>query len=49
MDKRKVLKRIIAIALIAVPFVLGFIGFADLYEDIRKQALSYDGPVCFQF
>ena len=36
-ETRKILKRIIAVALIAVPFVLGFIGFADLYEDLGSR------------
>ena len=49
MDKRKVLKRIIAIALIAVPFVLGFIGFADLYEDIGSRLYHTMALYAFSF
>lgn len=49
MDKRKILKRIIAIALIAVPFVLGFIGFADLYEDIGSRLYHTMALYAFSF
>ena len=40
METRKILKEIIAVALIAVPFVLGFIGFADLYEDKERIIMA---------
>ena len=49
MDKRRILKRIIAISLIAIPFVLGFIGFADLYEDIGSRLYHTMALYAFSF
>lgn len=49
METRKILKRIIAVALIAVPFVLGFIGFADLYEDIGSRFYHTMALYAFSF
>lgn len=52
MDKHKTLKLAAKVALFAVPFILGYIGFSDLYEDFWSRvyhtmalyALNFDAP-----
>jgi len=49
MDKHKILKAAAKVALVAIPFVLGFIGFADLYENLWSRLYHTMALYAFSF
>ena len=49
MDTRKYLIRIAKIALFSTPFILGFIGFADLYKDLWSRLYHTMALFAFSF
>ena len=49
MDTRGILKRIAKIALFSIPFILGFIGFADLYKDLWSRLYHTMALFAFSF
>lgn len=49
MDKHKILKTAAKVALVAVPFILGFIGFSDLYENFWSRLYHTMALYAFSF
>lgn len=49
MDTRGTLKRIAKIALFSIPFILGFVGFADLYKDLWSRLYHTMALFAFSF
>lgn len=49
MDKHKILKTAAKVALVVVPFILGFIGFSDLYEDFWSRLYHTMALYAFSF
>ena len=49
MDKHKILKTAAKVALVAVPFILGFIGFSDLYKDFWSRLYHTMALYAFSF
>lgn len=49
MKTRKTIKAILKVALFSVPFILGFIGFADLYKDLWSRLYHTMALFAFSF
>lgn len=49
MDKRRILNTIAKVALVSIPIILGFIGFADLYKDLGSRLYHTMAMFAFSF